>query len=457
MKSLTLISAPLFIPFAIAALIGMAFTFFVPRGKRPPYLILLFLFSLVQIFWRFSLDALSKRYFIALIFPALFFSAFACVRFCDAINNFPVLKKVSCLLRWIIPSGLIVSCFVALFHYNPYNECPIKIAECIENDAKSLPCTARVVCTAETFKNRICYYLSRDACDLSFDPVVYNGSLDRDEMIGIVKLFRSETVPLYFIIQRPSSQTQISADEVSVPVHSWARIYSTFSSRNKKRTVEVYRMFPYNLQRHSPAMVGNLLPNGDFSKISRRTLVSLENAGFRFFRKAVDMADDWTVTTPWSKSSLDSEFEFVSQGADPAMRIKSSCRFTVCNRKHFDVSNYLLRFSVQSRTDSLLHVSVHTYDASSRAHSFFNLAVFNLGPMRSAETYQVLLKQSDFPKEVKDFILCFKLEHGEVFIHSAELYHIQDIDNFMPDFWPEFDTSPSKRTDKSASCVSGSE
>ena len=165
----------------------------------------------------------------------------------------------------------------------------------------------------------------------------------------------------------------------------------------------------------------NVLENGDFLKTHTQTFNNLKQKGVPFFQQDIIVPDNWNITTPGAASNSFAEFEHVFFDNNNAMRMKCQSYFTVFNRTRYDISDYLLRFTIHSTVKSKLYISVHTYKKDKTWNSFKDLYVFHYDPMSFSQRYSLLLTREDFPSEAHFFTLCFKLVFGEVFISDTSL------------------------------------
>ena len=425
----------LFEPIAVGAVLGLI-TAAILLWKKRPVLYWVVAFSLLfMLGWRLAIQIISGRYAAILIFPATIATAYFIFKM-DWLAGF-IPKFPEWLRKWLpylTVIGIAIGGVGQLCHYNAYADRILKVAELIKSDAKQYKSS----CILTTEDRRLRYYTGLPANSISMTNVSPN-SLQK-EIAAVLKKGPDQPAEICYIVLPMSSK--LPEDHYFQQVPDFIRqelvLLGEFFHNSKKRRLS--RVYKYDIRKAFEmremkvgSQVDECTPvykflfkecypekHNFYADLVRRHCV----AG-----KKSQMPTTKQFPLYWTTYALDGFGErsngemglIADRQGNITFRLKSDSLIAAISTKFLKVKPYNVRITLRGTPGSIFTVGFHCYKKSWVALMEFPLReLIDDQLWKFGYTYRIL------PQDIDKIRLTVRLYRGEIFVHSIELYEVED-------------------------------
>lgn len=425
----------LFEPVAVGAALGLV-TAAVCFGKNKSALYWAVAFSLIfMLSWRLAIQIASSRYASILVFPATIATAYFAFKMdwiAAYIPKFPVLLRKY--LPYLTVIGIAIGGVAQLLHYNPYADRFIKIAELIKADAKQFD----KVHILTVDPRRTLYYTGFPVTAIASDGVTpdeYCKSLADTMLKG-----GGQYADMFYVIISESAKDLPGRCFSAVPDFIrkefifWREFYH---NRKKRRVTRVYRYNWKNAYLFSVACAGQPLPQG--KKIRTCTFEKTYPAGsWIYSRTSQKNSKESNVLQVPLLSNFPKEWQWVGTGGFRSgsngelgavvgengrnvFRMKSDGLIAVFSPPAMKAQKYRVKITASGTPGSVFAFGAHYY--AKKHCGFYTMPKMKIP---GVGTWDFMLTQRYVPDGAEIMRIALQLYHGEIFIHSIELYEVDD-------------------------------
>lgn len=425
----------LFEPIAVGAVLGLI-TAAIFLWKKRPVLYWVVAFSLLfMLGWRLAIQIISGRYASILIFPAIIATAYFIFKMemlTAYIPKFPEwLRKW---LPYLTVIGIAIGGVGQLCHYNAYADRILKIAELIKSDAKQYKSS----CILTSEDRRLRYYTGLPANSIYMTNVSPN-SLQK-EIAAVLKKGPDQPAEICYIVLPMSSKLPVDHYFQQVPEHIRKELVllgEFYHNRKKRRMTRVYRYDIKKAYNITVVSSGSVQVAG--KKICTCTFEKTYPADSKFYiyTDKYFKNPQWNLQAPvltafpiewqpagtggYARGSNGELGGRILPDGQNVLRLKSDALIALFRPRALRIAKYRVKMTVSGTPGSVFAFGAHYY--ANKHCGFWTLPRQQIpGP----GTWDFVLTQKYVPNFAKEMKSVLQLYHGEIFVHSIELYEVED-------------------------------
>ena len=401
----------LFYPIFFTALTGIAIFIYTNRNDK---LKLVFIISLplLPIGWRLIINISSQRYAILLVWPAIFFSAFAYCRIVDHMGHSRLRHKKTLIAIFNSAAiGIVILLIGKTLHLNPYRT--------NMQDAGVAITQARAGSNMTAVLLDYCGDGNRLAFFAGIKNYLSHAQIETANYVLDLLPFRNSNVTA-FVAKRKKVGEAFQSDIGGMKL---VPIFCRPVNRKEKQELVVYQLDTSNST--TPKIqfsTENIFRNSDLTQ-SKSTLVNTEyvkklmTQGNRFSEL---MPENWNMvaTRGWRKGA-DGYVEY-SPDKPPSLLLRAKDRINYYTQDMFPADNYKFTFKARIANGTLLGISLITYpNVPCYSDDYPRIAL--LTDNNQDKQYTVFIDKALFTIPCR-FRICLELLCGEVEFYNFELY-----------------------------------
>ena len=425
----------LFEPVAVGAALGLV-TAAICFWKNKSALYWVIALSLIfMLGWRLAIQIISSRYASILVLPATVAAAYFIFKMEDLtrfIPKFPEWLRKS--LPYLTLIGIAIGGLAQLLHYNPYADRILKIAELIRTDAKQYK-NCHILASDN---RRIPYYTGLPTTAIAGADV---SSAEYPKQIALaLKKGSDRPAEMCYVVLPMSAKLpeEHYLQQVSEHIRKELVLLGEFyHNRKKRRLTRVYR---YDIQK---AYNVAIVPAGTVQIPGRRIRTCTFEKTYpvgswfhiredRYFKNP-----QWNLQTPlltdfpteWQPSGTGGYLPG-SNGelgvrtfpdGQKVLRLKSDALIALFSPQTMQAEKYRVKLTVSGRPGSVFAFGAHYY-----GKKHVGLDVLPKVQIPDTGVWDFMLSQKYVLPGAKVMRIALQLFHGEIFIHSIELYEVDD-------------------------------
>ncbi len=425
----------LFIPIAIGAVLGVLVGAVMGWRRRSAWYLSLVLALFVMVSWRVAIQILSGRYAAVLIFPAVIFTAYFIVKsdfLAGFIPKFPECIRKHLPMLFVI--GLVIGSIGQLLHFNPYADHVIKTAALIREDAKKFP-DSQILATDYW---RLSFYSGLPV------HVINSISVTEEEYLAEIgnalkqsSMFSGGVYYAVFPVSLKHSPQYYLSEVPEFIRNEMTLLGEFYHNRKKRRGTRVYR---YDLHR---AFAFSSNPAGKVKNPDKKIRTfSFEkaypaNAGFYEREQKKFAALGERVQMPELKNFPDSWNASGTGGYVPGsngqlgiitlpdgknvFHLKSDSLIAAYCLRGVRAGNYRMKITVSGVPGSSFALGGHFYAKSPLAYN-----IYPQMKLPDSGVWEFWLTQKYIYPGADTMRVALLLHHGEIFVHSIELYELDE-------------------------------
>ncbi|MBQ7393644.1 MAG: hypothetical protein IJV89_04760 [Lentisphaeria bacterium] len=425
----------LFEPIAVGAVLGLVTAAVLLWRKKTAWYWSVTFALLFMISWRVAIQIVSSRYASILVFPATIATAYFAFKMDWLAGFIPRLPKWFCRsLPYLAIGGIAIGGFAQLLHYNPYANRIIQVAELIREDAKQYK-SCHILATDV---RRMQYYTGLPTTAIAGADV---SSAEYPKQIALtLKKGSDRPAEMCYVVLPMSAKLpeEHYLQQVSEHIRKELVLLGEFyHNRKKRRLTRVYR---YDIQK---AYNVAIVPAGTVQIPGRRIRTCTFEKTYpvgswfhiredRYFKNP-----QWNLQSPlltdfpteWQPSGTGGYFPG-SNGelgvrtfpdGQKVLRLKSDALIALFRIPKMQAEKYRVKLTVSGRPGSVFAFGAHYYG---KKHVGFEV----LPKVQIPDTgvWDFMLSQKYVLPGAKVMRIALQLFHGEIFVHSIELYEVDD-------------------------------
>ena len=422
----------LFEPIAVGAVLGLVTAAVLGWRKKTAWYWSVAFALLFMISWRVIIQIISSRYASILVFPATIATAYFAFKLdwlAGFIPKFPEWLRKS--LPYLTVIGIAIGGMAQLLHYNPYADRILKISELIKADAKQYKNT----CILTSEARRLRYYTGLPVKSISGDKI-NDDHFMKQIMLKNVTEDAVEAVYVVFPVHAARSAESYLREIPDYIRKELVLLGEFYHNRKKRRLTRVYRLDRKNIIKKMMRPYQKELPS---PKVYHRVTFSREMAAtsyaYKEFMKHFENRKNipapkfkkfpygWTpLWCPGYGKNCNGEFDLVTLPAgERAFKIKSDSLIAVHYTRMLPAEVRKIRVKFSGQPGSHFSLAAHIYDKKERWRAYKSYMKV-LIPQEGVWIFSA--DWSEFLQEDEKLRLAVHLYHGEIFIHSIELYEV---------------------------------
>ena len=432
-----LIPSILFEPIAVGAVLGFVIGAVLCWRKKTAWYWSVAFSLIFMLSWRLAIQIASSRYASILVFPATIATAYFAFKMdwlAGFIPKFPELLRKS--LPYLAVVGIAIGGVAQLMHYNPYADRILKIAELIKQDSEQFK-GYRIAIDGD---RRIAYYtgLNRSEIKSRRSPVKDKDFFKKTALR--FKLGPACATDIAYVVFSDSAKNSADVALRDVPnfIQHELKLLGEFYHNRKKR--QVTRVFRYNLKKAFNLSVfpaGLDCPSEKPIKTYSFTKSYPANSVFyqkqiRYFSKLgkgyqapvlIDFPVNWFAQgTGGYYAGSNGELGIVlTTNKNRVFRMESDLLIVATCLSSVAAATYQVRIIASGAPGSVFAFGMRYY-----ATSHLVTEPLPCVQIPDAGVWEFWLTQRDMPTNARRMFPMLHLYHGEIFVHSIELYEVDD-------------------------------